>query len=142
MAESEATYPDSLRGDLIAPCGMNCGLCGRALRAKDRCAGCRSDGRKPPYCEACRIRNCEEFRAAGRRSCSECPKFPCPRLRRLDARYRTRYHMSMVENLEAIRESGLERFIALEKTRWACRGCGAVICVHKARCSYCGHVRT
>jgi hypothetical protein len=141
MGEQEARYPEALRANLIAPCGMNCGLCSRAFRARDRCGGCRSNSVKPQYCDTCRIRNCDEVRAGGRRFCSECPKYPCLRLRRLDARYRTSYRMSMIENLDAIRERGLENFVALERQRWKCRRCGGVICVHKERCIYCGQVR-
>ncbi|MBU2601516.1 MAG: hypothetical protein KKA32_05025 [Actinobacteria bacterium] len=49
--------------------------------------------------------------------------------------------MSMIENLEHIREFGLEDFVALEKERWACTRCGGAICVHDEACIYCGHVR-
>lgn len=120
MSDRETTYPESLRPAMIAPCGMNCGICSCALRVKDRCGGCNSDTVKPNYCEKCRIRNCDEIRLAGRRFCSECPTYPCPRVRRLDMRYRTKYRMSMLENLASIRAKGLERFVELERQRWQC----------------------
>ncbi|MDO8916190.1 MAG: hypothetical protein Q7W16_08940 [Coriobacteriia bacterium] len=49
--------------------------------------------------------------------------------------------MSMVENLLSIQEVGLDRFVALERQRWACAGCGGVICVHRQECIYCGRSR-
>jgi len=46
--------------------------------------------------------------------------------------------MSMVENLDHIRELGLDRFMAIENTRWVCPLCGSPICVHDGRCYNCG----
>lgn len=40
--------------------------------------------------------------------------------------------MSMLENLETIRKSGLERFMLLEKERRTCPACGVVLCVHRS----------
>jgi hypothetical protein len=128
---------------LIAPCGMNCGLCGAYLRRKkNRCMGCNSvDATKTHYCLVCQIRNCDVSKTSGRDFCSGCARFPCPRLRRLDMRYRTKYGMSMIANLRTIWEVGLPAFVALERERWKCPECGGVICVHRPACIYCGHVR-
>lgn len=53
-------YPESLDPTLIAPCGMNCGICSAHLRAKDTCDGCGSESAiKAKYCAVCRIRNCD-----------------------------------------------------------------------------------
>lgn len=143
MAETEVRHPASLHPGMIAPCGMNCGVCSRAFRAKDRCNGCRSDDDvKPKYCGTCRIRNCNEMRLRRRRFCFECAEYPCPRLRRLDARYRTRYRMSVVENLDRIQELGVGRFVDMEMRRWKCRRCHALTCVHKEHCIYCGQRRS
>lgn len=143
MDVGSVKYPDSLRPEMIAPCGMNCGLCTRQFRSKDTCAGCRGNQESlPTYCTVCRIRNCDEFADGAAAFCFECARFPCPRLRRLDLRYRTKYGMSMIENLESIQANGLARFISTERKRWACPECGGVICVHKHECVYCGHARS
>jgi ribosomal protein S27AE len=55
-----------------------------------------------------------------------------------DKRYRTRYKMSMIENLGTISASGIGRFLASEKVKWTCSKCGGIICVHKGLCSNCG----
>jgi hypothetical protein len=133
----------SLHSSLIAPCGMNCGLCSAYLRQRDRCAGCNSsDARKNDHCLLCRIKNCEEIRTGGFDFCFACPRFPCDRLRHLDKRYRTKYGMSMVENLRRIQSLGLQAFVALENERWKCPECGGQICVHRPACVHCGHVWT
>ena len=139
----EVQYPKSLRATLIAPCGMNCGVCIAHLRLINQCMGCNAAGADAAkHCLVCHIKNCDEIRAAGRRFCFECASFPCARLRQLDKRYRTKYRMSMIENLESIRELGLRRFVGLEKERWRCAECGGVVCVHKEACVYCGHPRS
>ncbi len=123
---------------LIAPCGMNCGICLGYLRDKNRCDGCNAiDGNLPNYCSKCIIRNCENITANGLKLCYACGKFPCARLRQLDKRYRTNYGMSMLENLIQIRDYGMDRFLENEKERWKCKSCGATICVHRSCCLRC-----
>lgn len=139
----ERRLPTDLRSDLIAPCGMNCGLCMCFLREKNTCCGCRSgDEGKAKSVLACTIRKCETARTSQSGSCSECDRLPCARLKRLDARYRKKYRMSMIENLMAIRKGGVEAFVESERKRWTCPECGRMQCVHTAECIYCGHVWT
>lgn len=140
MAENETRLPESLTVVLIAPCGMNCGLCSGYLRAKKQCPGCRGDdASKPNYCVACRIKNCEQLSGGDLSFCGDCETFPCKRLKQLDKRYQAKYSMSMLENLQTIREIGLDEFVAREKTRWTCLECGGLICVHKVHCLACGY---
>ncbi len=139
----EVQSPESLLTALIAPCGMNCGLCIAHLRLVNRCMGCNNGGANAPkHIQVCHIKNCEEIKTAGRRFCFGCDNFPCARLRQLDKRYRTKYGMSMIENLESIREIGVRQFVSAEKERWRCAECGGVVCVHKPACVYCGHPRS
>jgi hypothetical protein len=133
-----ATFLDrgALKRALIAPCGVNCGLCAGYLRVRDRCPGCRvMVGR-----HLCSIRECAQ-RGPKEKYCSSCPKYPCARIRHLDKRYRTRYGASMIANLQAIATGGINRFIAAEKKKWACRGCGKVLCMHRPSCVHCGAPR-
>ena len=114
---------------IIAPCRMNCGFCSAHLRPKKRCPGCNAGGGDlPKYCAACRLRLCAERTSS---FCVDCAGFPCARLRRLDKRYRTRYGMSEIENLECIRDHGIERFLETERGRWVADG--SVLCVHDRR---------
>jgi hypothetical protein len=123
---------------LIAPCGMNCGLCLAYLREKNKCLGCNgSDLGKPAYCLKCRMKNCETIRNNKSKLCYECDKFPCLRLRQLDKRYRTKYSMSMIENLKQIESSGIDIFLENETIKWTCNNCGGNICVHRGYCLNC-----
>jgi len=124
---------------LIAPCGMNCGVCIAYLRDKRKCPGCHGeDTNKPPTRTRCIIKNCETIKSSQSGFCFDCVQYPCKRLQQLDKRYRTKYSMSMIENLEHIRDIGLNAFIETEKHRWLCRKCGGVICVHRGYCLNCG----
>jgi hypothetical protein len=119
---------------LIALCGMNCGVCQAYLREKRKCAGCYGEDTKVN----CIIRNCEMVKLSQSGFCYECMKYPCKRLRQLDKRYRTKYTMSMIENLEYIKGNGLSAFVEKENERWRCPKCGGVICVHRGCCFHCG----
>lgn len=124
---------------LIAPCGMNCGICLGYLRKERKCPGCRADDKnKMASCVRCIIKNCETIRQSKSGFCYECEIFPCKRLKQLDKRYRTKYAMSMMENLAAIKANGLSVFIKEEQQRWLCPKCGGVICVHRGYCLDCG----
>ena len=126
----------------IAPCGMNCALCLAQHRPKNNCTGCTSAGaRKPPHCITCAIKNCEMLKNTGSRFCFACGSFPCARIRNLDKRYRTKYGMSMIENLNNIKLTGIRKFIRDEKDKWACKVCGSTICVHRSNCLVCGTKR-
>jgi len=142
MKAQAPRLPESLTSTMIAPCGMNCGLCIGHLREKKRCPGCNGDDAdKPKHCVVCQIRNCDEMGVGEQKFCFHCAKFPCARLRQLDKRYRTKYGMSMIENLESIERLGLEEFVKREKDRWRCPECGGVICIHREDCITCGHTR-
>ena len=134
----KGTDQDRDRTALVAPCGMNCGLCHAFLRTRKACPGCRGDDSvKPKTLVACRIKNCERRIREGANNCSGCSSFPCDLLIHLDMRYRANYGMSMIENLKTIRASGMQSFIRDERIKWACLGCGGTICVHKAHCLSC-----
>ena len=128
---------------LIAPCGMNCGLCVSYLAMKN---DLNQKGFSKKYCPGCipRGRNCvhmaDSCKTLGHgklRFCHQCPDFPCVRLKSLDKRYRTKYHMSMIENLHTIRDNGMVSFLHDEADKWACPKCGGVICCHNGLCLTC-----
>jgi hypothetical protein len=63
----ETRHPGLLHSAMIAPCGINCGVCRLGFKVKGGCRGCRSAEAKPEYCETCRIRTCAEMGPRGRR---------------------------------------------------------------------------
>jgi len=119
--------------ELIAPCGMNCNLCLGYLREKNRCPGCNNihniDNKRECRVK-CIIRNCQILQQNTLKYCSsKCQKFPCTRLKNLDKRYRTKYGMSMIENLKTIEKNGIKDFIRQEEKKWI-KG-DKIFCVHR-----------
>ncbi len=112
--------------DLIAPCGMNCGICKAYLREHNPCHGCNEAQKNKPKTRVnCRLRICDK---RCRKFCCHCPEFPCDRLRHLDHRYRTKYGISQIENLEIIRDKGIRKFVAAERKKWKSEK--GILCVH------------
>ncbi|MFC1564244.1 DUF3795 domain-containing protein [candidate division KSB1 bacterium] len=129
----------TIRTDLIAPCGLNCSVCRAYLRDRNKCPGCReSDENRPPSKVICKIRTCEELKNNNLKYCYECADFPCKNINNLDKRYRTRYNLSVIDNLEKIEKHGVRDFIRNEKRKWACSDCGGVVGMHSGSCSNCG----
>ena len=142
MLKIREKVDNTIKSTMIAPCGMNCGICYAHMRDKKICPGCRgSDKDKTISCVKCRIKNCTKLTKT-KKFCYSCPTYPCARLKQLDKRYRTKYGMSMIENLENIRKNGLREFTKSEKNRWKCPSCGYVICVHRTVCVNCATTRS
>ncbi len=133
--------------DMIAPCGLDCSICARALAKEDPCPGCRGPNEnKPDFCaNRCGIILCRKRRENGYVYCDECPDFPCGDVMEKEDRYTSRYPLkeSPLENLRMIREKGMEAFLEQERRRWTCGSCGGAVCVHTGLCGTCGakHVR-
>jgi len=128
---------------LIAPCGMNCAICAGYLAAKN---DLRSKGLRMITCPGCRPRNkhcaflkerCSKLSNKEVTYCFECASFPCDRLKTIDKRYRSRYRMSMIENLNAIKENGMEEFLRDQEETWKCPNCGELISCHNGLCFRC-----
>lgn len=109
---------------LIAPCGMNCSLCIAYQFGK---YDLNARGFHKKYCPGCipRGENCKHLGDAcvllaegSVRFCYECENYPCKRLKALDKRYLTKYHMSMIENLDFIKAYGMEKFLVKEDEKW------------------------
>jgi len=144
MTNNEQEKTNMTSEKLIAPCGMNCQLCWGFVREKNPCHGCRIidqfETKKSKYRNTCKIKNCQNLASGKLEYCSEkCDDFPCSRLKQLDKRYKTKYGMSMIENLNKIQELGIEQFIQNEIGKWRCPECGEMLCVHKPACLSCGH---
>ncbi len=124
---------------LVASCGINCGICIGYLREKNKCPGCRAiDSTQPITRINCRIKNCQIYQTTKAKFCFECERYPCKLLKHLDKRYRTKYNMSEIENLEQIKKYGIKKFLVNEKLKWTCKSCGGTICVHRGYCHSCG----
>jgi hypothetical protein len=132
-----------MEGNLIAPCGMNCSLC---IAYQFMKMDINKQGFHKKYCPGCIPRGencihmgdqCELLGKGSVRFCFECEALPCKRLKSLDKRYRTKYHMSMIENLLAVNEHGMQKFLEMEEEKWRCPECEGVICCHNGLCLNC-----
>jgi len=134
---------ESWKTSLLAPCGINCRVCIAYLREKNKCPGCRVNTVIKPITRlSCKIKNCDELNKNKLRFCFQCQKFPCTRIKQMDKRYRTRYNMSTIENLEEMKKMGIRKFLKNEKIRGTCSFCGGTICVHRGYCFSCGKTPT
>ena len=136
------------RALLIAPCGMDCAICSAYLAdlhavpqkrgAISYCAGCRIRNKRCAYLRG----HCARLQRNEVRFYFECPDYPCQRLGHLDSRYRKKFRMSFIENLEVIRSSGVDQFIGQHQSRFGCQDCGGLRSVHKGKCFVCDNVRS
>lgn len=136
----------TMNSELIAPCGMDCSACSFYLafvngipikRGKiSDCAGCRPRNKKCAYLKG----QCDLLAKNKIDFCFQCPQFPCGRLSRFDGRYRRTYGVSPIQNLEEIRDSGIEAFLRAQKKRLNCATCGGRISVHNKKCFACDKI--
>lgn len=131
---------DKYTEDLIAPCGMNCRIClgyfGYTTNGKKRrmkCIGCKPRDKSCAFLK----KYCKKLTKKEVDYCYECADFPCSHLEKLDKGYRERYNMSMIKNLEYIRDKGMEDFLKQQEKTYRCPECGGVICVHNKICYSC-----
>ena len=115
---------EKINQKIIAPCGMNCGVCVAHLRKNNQCPGCNNEPNLFSR-QNCALRLCQERNG---KYCFECKKFPCAKLKQLDKRYREKYGMSEIENLEFIRDKGINKFIKKEQKKW--QSAKGILCVH------------
>src|SRR4030042_3919129 len=106
LLDSRCNKMSRISNNLVAPCGMNCGICQAYLRKENKCPGCFSGRKVNGEPIKCGRRLCKERKGD---FCFECDKFPCDSIKRLDKRYREKYGMSEIENLEYIRDCGIEK---------------------------------
>jgi hypothetical protein len=124
--------------ELLAQCGLNCGVCWAYVRPRNSCPGCRADDDlKPKTRFRCSIKNCAIGLQNAPHSCIGCAVLPCRALGKLDKRYQSRYSTSPIANLDAMAAKGIPRFLQEETVRWTCPRCGGKLCMHKPECLVC-----
>ena len=131
--------------NMIAPCGMNCGICKAFLAYLHRVPYKKGE---VTHCSGCLIRNkncafikrdCPKKVGKQLRFCYECADMPCKSLAKTDELYRVRYGMSMIDNQKAIKENGMDAFLKSQAEKNRCQSCGDVVSVHDGKCYACGY---
>ncbi len=129
---------------LIAPCGMYCGLCTylyqipRQRGQFNYCAGCRPRGKGCAWLK----KRCELLRDHAVQYCFECPSYPCRQLEHLAGRYRMRYGLDFLANLELIRDQSEDVLLDVLKDRFACERCGGLMSIHSGKYFACDDVHS
>ncbi len=133
----------SIKAELVAPCGMNCGICSNYLAYKNdlnrsQCAGCRPGNKKCSYLfgKCSGINHLLEGNA-GARFCFECDQYPCKEIDRMDRRYSENYKMSVKENLKYIENNGLDEFVGEQHKEHHCMKCDDLVSIHNRKCFKC-----
>lgn len=125
----------AMKGELVAPCGMNCNLCSWVLDpTKPGCLGCRLRERGCIHKKGL----CQKLARQEIDFCYKCDRFPCARLLQVEERYVKTYNYSFVENLNYIRRRGMPAFLRREIKRYTCPACGQLLTVHSDQCPHCG----
>lgn len=128
--------PEHISEIFLAPCGVNCFVCYVHLKKKKSCNGCYgNDLNKPERCKNCKIKKCVISKSI--KYCFECGDFPCIIIKNLDKSYRKRYSVELLENVDLIKNIGIDYFMKKEIVKWLCIDCGGVITQHGNYCSEC-----
>lgn len=132
-----------LNKELIAQCGMNCGICSAYLAYShnipkkkgkiSHCIGCRPRNKQCAFLK----KRCEILKNNEIDFCYKCKEFPCKNLRHIVNGYIKRYNYSFIDNLISVRDNGLDKFIRDEKNKYKCTRCGDTICIHNKKCYSC-----
>jgi len=127
---------------LIAPCGINCGVCMAYLayakgvtkqQGVSHCSGCRVRNKNCAFIK----KNCSARIGKDIQYCFQDPDFPCEKLQDIDDRYRRDYGISPIENLKVIRDLGIDAFIEQQDQAFKCEKCGGIKSVHNGFCYDC-----
>ena len=149
--------------DLMAPCGLHCGVCGVYIATRDKnekfravmgnlygtkpedtkCLGCMqtdSSGKLYSFCKICRIRDC--VREKGYYSCHQCEEWPCGLIEDFGLATGLRV---MKRTIPVWREmvaaygddKGSVEWSRAELTRYHCSSCGRPLFRGAQRCRAC-----
>ncbi len=133
--------------ELIAPCGMNCGICSSYLAHKNsiprkvvsNCIGCRARDKQCAFLKK-KCRDDLKLLKGEIEFCFECNYFPCDNLVKLDKSYRVKFGMSMIDNLNEIKKKGIDIFIEKQENKYKCPKCNNLISVHSKKCFVCDKI--
>jgi predicted RNA-binding Zn-ribbon protein involved in translation (DUF1610 family) len=137
--------------DLLAPCGLYCGVCAILIADRDdnakfkerlagvygvspddlHCKGCLSDD-VFPYCRMCPIKTCT--REKGIDGCHQCDDFPCEHVENFPMPVGRKV---IARAIPQWREWGTEKWVEEEEKRYHCPHCGEPLFRGAKRCRSC-----
>ncbi|MFX1451204.1 MAG: DUF3795 domain-containing protein [Promethearchaeota archaeon] len=141
----------SINKNLLAPCGLYCGVCATRYAYKNnderlkqklaksyslevgdiKCEGCLSNFRSP-FCNACSIRRCVKKKNIS--GCHECEEFPCRRINKFPFKIAKEF---MLKSIPARKKRTDEEWVKWEEANWTCSSCNEVGFRGANRCPKC-----
>lgn len=141
--------------ELLAPCGLYCGVCAIYIAHKNNnekfkkallpvykglvkdvddlaCTGCLSDGVVFPFCQKCPIKDCT--REKGIDGCHQCDDWPCKFIENFPIEVGKKV---IHRTIPAWRELSDEEFARQEEERYTCPECGNSLFRGVKRCNKC-----
>lgn len=150
---------DEIKKELLAPCGLYCGVCAIYIAHKDnnlkfkeaiaksrvynafvntiedvKCSGCQSENIDEifGYCRKCKIRDC--VKKNNYISCYECKDSPCKWLERFPIPVGRKV---IIRALPYWKEHGSLKWIEHEENRYKCPECGNSLYRGAIKCNKC-----
>jgi len=148
-----------IKKELLAPCGLYCGVCAIYMAHKDnnvkfkeaiarsnvykafvntiddvKCSGCQSEDINEifGYCRKCKIRDCVQEK--GFEACHECKDVPCKWLKKFPIPVGRKVIMRA---LPYWKENGTQKWIEYEENRYKCPECGNSLYRGSIKCNKC-----
>ena len=130
-----------------AYCGLYCGACCSMIRQEQEkgepsalemkvdpeessCQGCNADSQ-----DTCEFVQCNKEH--GTESCAFCPEYPCAMIEKFSTE-EWEHHQVVLDNLNRIREIGIDAWLSEQKVRWTCQACGKRTQWYESVCAKCG----
>jgi len=148
-----------IKEELLAPCGLYCGVCRIYLAHKDNdlefkkeilpalnsfgaksiddiaCTGCLSNGVVFTFCRTCSVKDCIKDKRI--EVCHQCNEFPCNIITTwpdaLDKKV-------MLRSIPARRDLRTEKWVEAEEERYQCPKCGNPLFLGAKKCNKCEFV--
>ena len=143
----------TIKKELLAPCGLYCGVCGIRIAYLDdnqkfkerlctvygtetediRCEGClAAEEQVFIYCRTCPIKSCTQEKNL--EGCHQCDDFPCEHIDNFPLAVGKKVILRAVPQR---REWGDEKWVQEEEKRYVCPHCGYKIFRGAKRCRQC-----
>ncbi|RPI62621.1 MAG: DUF3795 domain-containing protein [Ignavibacteriales bacterium] len=135
--------PEINKNELIAPCGMYCGICDKYLAYSHQIPKKRG---KVCHCKGCQTmnKNCSFFKQKCENGkineidyCFDCDLFPCKIHEQYSKKYEKRNGYNFLDSLNLIKKNGADWFVAEIEKKHKCEKCGDTICIHNKLCYSC-----
>ena len=148
-----------IKQELLAPCGLYCGVCRVYIAHQDNdiklkkelfpsykaygaksvedmaCEGCLSDGIHFPFCRSCTIKDC--IKNKGIEGCHQCTEFPCEIIANWPSKPGK---VIILRNIPAWRELGTEKWVEEVERRYQCPECGKQLFRGVTNCNNCNTI--